>query len=85
MSSTSSLQPESIDPDDLQRLVPIKNSLTKAGVWGQRINLQILDRTGVQQELGEMFGVNPEEVGAIAITMVSSWLLLDRNCGNLRT
>jgi hypothetical protein len=63
MSSTTSLQPESIDPDDLQRLVPIKNTLTKAGVWGQRIYLQTLDRTGVQQELAELFGVNPDEVG----------------------
>lgn len=63
MSSTSSLQPESIDPADLQRLVPIKNTLTKANVWGKRINPQVLDKTGVQQELGKMFGVNPAGVG----------------------
>jgi hypothetical protein len=63
MSSTTSLQSESIDPDDLQRLAPIKNTLTKAGVRGQRINLQILDKTGVDQELGKIFGVNPANVG----------------------
>jgi hypothetical protein len=63
MSSSSSLQPESIDPADLQRLVPIKDTLSKADVWGKRINLQVLDRTGVQHELAKMFGVNPATVG----------------------
>jgi hypothetical protein len=73
MSSTSSLQPESIDPDDLQRLVPIKSTLTKAGVWGERINLRILDRRGVQQELGKMFGVKPANVELSQ----SRWFLAD--------
>lgn len=63
MSSADSLQPEPIDADTQQRLGPINTSLANAGILGRRINLNVLDKQSVDEDLRKIFQEGPDTVG----------------------
>jgi hypothetical protein len=65
MSSADSLQPEPIDTDTQQRLGPINTSLANVGILGRRINLNVLDKQSVDEDLRRIFQVGPDTVGPI--------------------
>ena len=63
MSSADSLQPELIDTDTRQKLGPINTSLANVGILGRRINLNVLDKQSVDEDLRKIFQVGPDTVG----------------------